>query len=360
MSDYSFLRNQERNKTFILVEGDKEKEELIKIYLELFSDFPIVINSVEIYSTNIYDLYDYIEAEYDADWFEIEASVDIPFLYSKKKQLEEKLNKNNYTNIILIFDYDPQEPRYTDEKIRKLQNHFNNISDDGILYINYPMIEAYKHIKSIPDEEFFTRNVALNGLTGKDYKRLVSEETCFDRLLALYELIKKELKSGYFMSQKQRREAIALLYKTVGTDNVDGIVSEALKETNLSQKELKTKYHKLSAIMKTNVFEESESSLYDRVQLFLVYAVKITIQKANAIQNNNIVSEMSIKEMFYQLNMADVLEAQIKSASRFPSPYINVLALSLTFWGEYKALWSLLDDMQQDNGAVVEGYPLYP
>lgn len=49
-------------------------------------------------------------------------------------------------------------------------------SDVGKLYINYPMVEAFYHMTSIPDLNFNTYNAALNELSAGTYKARVNRE----------------------------------------------------------------------------------------------------------------------------------------------------------------------------------------
>ena len=60
---------------------------------------------------------------------------------------------------------------------------FNNETENGKLYISYPMIEAFYHINSIPDPEYINRTVDIDLIanSGREYKALVSSESCFKK-----------------------------------------------------------------------------------------------------------------------------------------------------------------------------------
>ena len=58
---------------------------------------------------------------------------------------------------------------------------FNNETELGKLYINYPMVESYYHLIKLPDSDYNNRMISLNGLTGKKYKRLVNKVSCFKK-----------------------------------------------------------------------------------------------------------------------------------------------------------------------------------
>ena len=131
------------------------------------------------YNTNIYDLYrrmflDMNPEAVDTLQFFKEHEKDI----NKKKIFDEK-----YSDIILIFDFDPQEQRFSKEAITRLLNHFNESTDNGKLFINYPMIESFYHLKSIPDLDYNTRVIEKQYLSKdsnsehKTYKQIVGIES---------------------------------------------------------------------------------------------------------------------------------------------------------------------------------------
>lgn len=70
-----------------------------------------------------------------------------------------KLANGDFSEIYLIFDFDCQAPQYDDEKLQIMLDFFDNETEHGKLYINYPMIESFKHFKSIPDLDFNTYKV---------------------------------------------------------------------------------------------------------------------------------------------------------------------------------------------------------
>ena len=79
--------------------------------------------------------------------------------------------------IYLVFDFEPHYHKYEDSKIKDILNVFNNETELGKLYINYPMVESFYYLKNIPDLEYLGRKISLNNFNGKDYKKLVNNET---------------------------------------------------------------------------------------------------------------------------------------------------------------------------------------
>ena len=113
----------------------------------------------------IYELYDaYINGEYD----------DLVSYLRHEKGLkidDNILSKNAFSAIYLVFDFEPQYQKYSDDKIKNLLSLFNDETELGKLYINYPMVESYYYLKSLPDLEYKDRVVVLNDLKGRNYKK---------------------------------------------------------------------------------------------------------------------------------------------------------------------------------------------
>lgn len=98
--------------------------------------------------------------------------------YQKKKILSQK-----YSDIILVFDFDPQTTKPEFNKISKMLCFFNDSTNNGMLYINYPMMQSYRHIISYPEEEdneFKDRVVSQTNCA--NYKRIVNKESCFSNI----------------------------------------------------------------------------------------------------------------------------------------------------------------------------------
>lgn len=85
----------------------------------------------------------------------------------------EVLNRR-YTDIFLVFDFEPQEGNPEFGKIRKMAAYFTDSTDNGKLYINYPMMQSYRHLTTLPDPGFEYRKASVD--PKKTYKQLVAEE----------------------------------------------------------------------------------------------------------------------------------------------------------------------------------------
>lgn len=122
------------------------------------------------YKTNLHNLANHLERDYpDFD----DGDIDICLILRSHDSLPEhrKILKEKYTDIFLVFDFEPQQdyPRF--ETIRKMLNVFNDSTDCGKLFINYPMMQSYKHFCSLPDNQFYKVTVSIDDC--KKYKQLV-------------------------------------------------------------------------------------------------------------------------------------------------------------------------------------------
>jgi hypothetical protein len=160
----------EKSKILVLVEGQKTDYKLMQHLLRIYG----IGESHEIvsYNTNIYTLYQEMFSDGDP------ASIDIlqNLKEHEKDPDKKKLFDARYSDILLIFDMDPQDPQFSPEKLSQMLAYFVESSDMGKLYLNYPMVEAFYHMKSIPDTAYHDYVVSLDELQHRAYKKRVSQE----------------------------------------------------------------------------------------------------------------------------------------------------------------------------------------
>lgn len=161
---------KEKRKIFVLVEGAKTDVALMERLLSIYQiDFKYEIVS---YCTNIYTLYKEMFEDNDPDDMDL-----LQLLKSRESDLVKKtLFDESYSDILLIFDLDPHDSGFTPEKISRMAMYFVESSDVGKLYINYPMVEAFYHMMSIPDPNFDAYYATLNELLAGTYKARVNQE----------------------------------------------------------------------------------------------------------------------------------------------------------------------------------------
>jgi len=153
-----------------LVEGEKTDMRLMKRLVKIYG----IENRHQFvsYNTNLYALYNSMFRGADP------GSLDI-LLHLKEREhdpLKKAIFENSYSDILLIFDFDPQDPQFSEARIREMTGFFVESTDMGKLYLNYPMVEAFYHMKSIPDPDYNSYISTLIELKAKGYKARVNRE----------------------------------------------------------------------------------------------------------------------------------------------------------------------------------------
>lgn len=159
-----------KQQILILVEGAKTDAALMRHLFSVYqfdADYEIVS-----YCTNIYTLYHEMFEETDPSDMDL-----LQILKSRESDpTKQALFDVTYSDILLVFDLDPQDPDFTSEKIKRMTDYFVESSDMGKLYLNYPMVEAFYHMASIPGPNFDSYYSTLSELHAGAYKHRVNRE----------------------------------------------------------------------------------------------------------------------------------------------------------------------------------------
>ena len=104
----------------------------------------------------------------------------------KKKLCELKEIEHTNPQVFLFFDYDAQgqNTKYSDENIKELLEFFSDETDNGKLYISYPMVEALKDFKKF---DVCNRRCTVPAKTNIKYKNLANNESDFKDIRKLNE-----------------------------------------------------------------------------------------------------------------------------------------------------------------------------
>lgn len=123
------------------------------------------------FNADIYQLYQKLELGND------EISIDLVEELRAKNEIElTGIVRKNIAEVYLFFDYDGHAAnlnktlRANDDHLKEMLNYFNNETENGKLYISYPMVEAIKHLKENVD----FHETIVEAKTNIKYKNLVS------------------------------------------------------------------------------------------------------------------------------------------------------------------------------------------
>ncbi len=310
MSDYvGEVRN--RSQTLLIVEGNHEKNELFWLIFKCFPEINIDMDNVWIYGTNIYLLYEDIVKEYGSDWAGEELDIDLPFVISKKQNPDDLRYKEDFTNIILVFDYERHDTNFSERKISEMQNIFSDATDMGKLYLNYPMIESYQHIKSIPDCDFAERKIPVSLQPGSKYKELVGRETVIRRMVDFPHRIDDLMNEHFGIANTEiRQKCCEEILNFSDAEHIEEKLQEVLEKT-IEDDERKTLKYQLKDWIDKAGYVNNGQTYWQYVRNLFVEIIYHNACKANRIQNGIYDIELvRYKEYFENIDLGEVLTIQ--------------------------------------------------
>lgn len=165
------------NKILFIVEGETDE---VNFLGQLYSQWNRR-QKYEIYSykTNIHVLAQVLYDEYPN--FE-EDEVDIKLLLCSMEQdsSQKEILLNKYRDVYLIFDFEPQHDNTHFDTVRRMLCFFDDSTNHGKLFINYPMMQSYKDFSKLPDDSFANKCVSIE--EARNYKQLVGERSLYSDL----------------------------------------------------------------------------------------------------------------------------------------------------------------------------------
>lgn len=335
---------RKRNQSLLIVEGNHEKNQLFRSIFRCFPEIHICMDNIWIYGTNIYMLYKDIEKQYGSEWGEQYEDIDLPFVISKKQNFEVLRYKEDFTNIIIVFDYERHDDNFSEEKILKMQKYFSDAADMGKLYINYPMIESYQHLKMLPDEQYVMRKIPVSLQPGKEYKALVRKETVIAGVIELPYKIDDLLHEHFGVCDEHIRskccKEILDIYDESDLDNkMQDILYGVINEPSLQT----AKYQIKNTIIKLGYVHKG-LTYWEHMRDIFIQIIYHNICKANKIQKNQDKIEKSkYKQCFEELDLEEILRVQNIVSQDAEAGYIWVLNTCVFFVAEYNfALVSLI------------------
>ena len=87
---------------------------------------------------------------------------------------DRRMLDQDFSDVYLVFDMDPHDTLYDDVRLLLAMDYFSDSTNNGKLYLNYPMLESYKHLCRPFDEDYIDRTVPMDSV--KSYKELVDGE----------------------------------------------------------------------------------------------------------------------------------------------------------------------------------------
>lgn len=165
----------------MVFEGENTEPQILENLKKYFlneSDKRIV---KAVYGTVIYSLYEefFICDEFDED-LDLFTIIKEKLHSSGNDELND-ISRGQVPEIYLFFDYDGHATNADLGKLQKILELFNNETENGKLYVSYPMVEAIKHLKEGTDFKEIIEE------SNSSYKELVSQN-CDEHLCHLRDL----------------------------------------------------------------------------------------------------------------------------------------------------------------------------
>ena len=133
------------------------------------------------YNSNIYSLYSKLK-NHDALNGKLEVdtvSVFKDILTEKGDNTLKDIREDEVSEIYLFFDYDFQEKSRTleenNKRLSEMLDYFTDETDNGKLYINYPMVESLRYTKELPDHDYWSYTVTRQKCQEESFKHQVHE-----------------------------------------------------------------------------------------------------------------------------------------------------------------------------------------
>jgi hypothetical protein len=244
-----------------VLEGARRESRILNSIRSLFfkpQDEQSELVIIHTYESNFHSLYKQLKNN------------DLDLIPVLKKQLKERndpalvnYREEDFAEKYLIFDYDFHDSHNSIEKLNEelyeLLTFFNEETEHGKLYINYPMVEAIRYTKKLPDPNFYTYTATRT--QSHDFKRISNEFSYYgnDEFICV----------GEKNTEFQRNEALKN-WKLLEEQNVTKANYICNRHNSLPEKKKDVSQHKVfDAQVKNYVTPNGEVSILSAFPLFL-------------------------------------------------------------------------------------------
>jgi hypothetical protein len=155
------------------------------------------------------------------------------------------IREDEVSEIYLFFDYDFQEKSRTleenNKRLSEMLEYFTDETDNGKLYINYPMVESLRYTKELPDNDYWNYTVTRQKCQEVNFKHQVHEFSFYKSNLEYLVLTIKPADDKTKIQKKADTAKTNWLYLvTMNTSKANYICNDKneLPEEVKSQKEI--------------------------------------------------------------------------------------------------------------------------
>ena len=172
------------------------------------------------FCNSIYKFYKSLKDDFDG----FADVVDVLKIEKKKTDPTNEIfnyKSSDFESIYLFFDYDfyKGDIATKNAQIQELLEYFNEETENGKLFISYPMIESIQYTKELPDASFHTYTVSREDSKGEIFKKTARQFCHYDGYAYL-----KDIKNWEHLIQQNVWKANMLTSDTLSwPDNKDNV-----------------------------------------------------------------------------------------------------------------------------------------
>ncbi len=165
------------NHILFVFEGQKTEKQIFESLQKYYLNETESTILISAYCSEIYSLYHIMKRDTDLDLFS---------LIKEKEPNKESLSgisRETISEIYLFFDYDGHAAGAKDFKLKEMLHLFNEETENGKLYVSYPMVESLKHLK----ENIVFSSTIVDAKNNIKYKGLVhnNSDACYKNFVLL-------------------------------------------------------------------------------------------------------------------------------------------------------------------------------
>ena len=190
-----------------------------------------------------------------------------------------------------------------------MQNFFIDAADMGKLYINYPMIESYQHLQSLPDNDYAERKIPVSLQPGRKYKALVKNETVIAKAVEFPHRLNDLLNEHFGIVNECIRDSCCnAILDLLDDKNIVDIIQEILQGTIEDSKLRTATYHLNDWVIRCG-YAHNGDTYWKYMRNIFRQIIYHNICKANKIQNGQYYAENDrLKTLFEKLDLTEILK----------------------------------------------------
>lgn len=247
-------------------------------------------------------------------------------------------------------DYERHDPNFTETKIMSMQQTFTDSTDMGMLYINYPMIESYQHLKNLPDSDYINRTVSASINAGAIYKNTVKKNSVIAPMVDYPHRLEDLLSNRFVIDNPViRMKCCERIFALNSVGDIETEVECIINNIMDSKKALTAKYQLIDWIHKQH-YAEHGLTYWQYMRNVLRKIAVYNILKADYIQHktqNTDEDDNSYRRHYENIDFLNILNIQNELSRDRQNGYIWVLNTCIMYIAEYN--FRLIEQEKGDN-----------